>query len=152
MDFKEKILDYLPHSHPFRFVDEITEVDDHSISGTYTFKEDEFFYQGHFKDYPVTPGVILTECMAQIALGCHSIYLLRELEDRNTPINHSQFFTDSEVQFLKAVYPGEKVFVSSQKVYFRHGKIKSRVIMTDADGEQIAKANLAAIINIHNQE
>ncbi|MBT8319592.1 MAG: hydroxymyristoyl-ACP dehydratase, partial [Gramella sp.] len=62
----QKILDQLPYSKPFLFVDEILEVNDNSISGTFTFSKDLDFYRGHFSGNPVTPGVILTECMAQI--------------------------------------------------------------------------------------
>ena len=41
-------------------MDELTKITDNGVTGNYTFKESEYFYRGHFKDYPVTPGVILT--------------------------------------------------------------------------------------------
>ena len=59
-------------------MDELTKITDNGVTGNYTFKESEYFYRGHFKDYPVTPGVILTEVMAQIGVVCLGIYLLRE--------------------------------------------------------------------------
>ena len=62
----------------FLFVDELTNISDNGVRGNYTFKESEYFYKGHFKDYPITPGVILTEVMAQIGVVCLGIYLLRE--------------------------------------------------------------------------
>ena len=58
-----QILELLPQQHPFRFVDEILEVDEQRISGRYTFRHDEFFYSGHFPGRPITPGVILLESM-----------------------------------------------------------------------------------------
>ena len=70
------ILSILPYSKPFLFVDKILEIDLNSIVGEYTFSADHDFYKGHFKDNPITPGVILTECMAQIGLACLGIYLI----------------------------------------------------------------------------
>ena len=71
----QEILDLLPYSSPFLFVDELIEINDEGIKGTYTYRESEYFYAGHFKNNPVTPGVILTETMAQIGLVCLGIYL-----------------------------------------------------------------------------
>ena len=73
----QKLIDQLPYSNPFLFVDVIREVSEDGVVGSYTFKKDEYFYRGHFKDYPITPGVILTECMAQIGVVCLGVYLAR---------------------------------------------------------------------------
>lgn len=75
-----RIIQKLPYTKPFLFVDELLEVDTNGAKGTFTFRKDLDFYQGHFRDNPVTPGVILTECCAQIGLVCLGIYLL----DNNT--------------------------------------------------------------------
>ena len=56
----DQILALLPQQRPFRYVDEILEVDEQRIVGRYTFREDEWFYAGHFPGRPVTPGVIWT--------------------------------------------------------------------------------------------
>ena len=72
------IVNKLPYSEPFLFVDEILNVGEKSSEGIYTFKPDAAFYKGHFKDNPVTPGVLLTECCAQIGLVSLGIYLLGE--------------------------------------------------------------------------
>jgi 3-hydroxyacyl-[acyl-carrier-protein] dehydratase len=74
----KEIIHYLPYREPFLFVDELTEVSEQLVEGLYTFKESAFFYRGHFKDNPITPGVILTETMAQIGVVCLGIYLLRD--------------------------------------------------------------------------
>ena len=73
----KEIIKLLPYQYPFLFVDELTMISDQSITGHYTFKNNEYFYIGHFKDNPVTPGVILTECMAQIGVVCLGIYLMK---------------------------------------------------------------------------
>ncbi|MDR3160165.1 MAG: beta-hydroxyacyl-ACP dehydratase, partial [Spirochaetaceae bacterium] len=55
----------LPHREPFLFVDEIISADKDRISARHVFTEGEFFFRGHFPQYPVVPGVILVETMAQ---------------------------------------------------------------------------------------
>lgn len=132
----------LPYSKPFLFVDELLHVDENSVSGTYTFKEDLDFYKGHFKDNPVTPGVILTETMAQIGLVCLGIYLLGDTFNKNTVVA----FTSADMQFLKPVYPKEKVTVTSQKLFFRFGKLKCDVVMKNEAGQEVCKGILSGMI------
>jgi 3-hydroxyacyl-[acyl-carrier-protein] dehydratase len=132
----------LPYSDPFLFVGELLHADENGIVGTYTFNEKLDFYKGHFNGNPVTPGVILTETMAQIGLVCLGIYLLRDgLE--NEPIIA---FTSADIQFLKPVYPNEKVMVTSEKIYFRFGKLKCNVVMKNETGQEVCKGILAGII------
>lgn len=132
----------LPYSKPFLFVDELLQVDENSVSGTYTFKEDLDFYKGHFKDNPVTPGVILTETMAQIGLVCLGIYLLGDTFNKDTVVA----FTSADMQFLKPVYPNEKVTVTSQKLFFRFGKLKCDVVMKNEAGQEVCKGILSGMI------
>ena len=60
-----EVLAALPQKEPFRFLDEIVELDDEHIVARYTFREEADFYRGHFPGNPITPGVILIETMAQ---------------------------------------------------------------------------------------
>src|ERR1700753_2665970 len=71
-----EILQYLPYKSSFLFVDNISELDENGVTGDYTLKGDSFFYEDHFPDNPVTPGVIITEIMAQIGLVVLGIYLM----------------------------------------------------------------------------
>ena len=75
-DLKKEIVSLVPQQAPFRFIDEIISLDEENISGAYRFKEDEFFYKGHFPERPITPGVILIETMAQIGATAFGIYLM----------------------------------------------------------------------------
>ena len=64
---REQIQKYLPHRDPFLFVDEIIDFESaHSIKALVSFKEDSFFFKGHFPGRPVLPGVIIVESMAQV--------------------------------------------------------------------------------------
>jgi 3-hydroxyacyl-[acyl-carrier-protein] dehydratase len=141
MEFK-KILDKLPYSSPFLFVDELLHVDESSISGSYTFYEHLDFYKGHFKGNPVTPGVILTETMAQIGMVCLGIYLLGDKLTPETVIA----FTSADIQFLKAVYPNEKITVYAEKTFFRFGKLKCNVVMKNEEGQEVCKGIVAGMI------
>src|SRR3970282_2969175 len=101
----QEIIAQLPYSKPFLFVDEIIRIDENGVEGDYTFDENSDFYKGHFKDFPVTPGVILTEVMAQIGVVCLGIYLLTDTFNKNMSIA----LTSNEIAFLKPVFPNEKV-------------------------------------------
>ncbi|WP_339837310.1 FabA/FabZ family ACP-dehydratase [uncultured Maribacter sp.] len=142
------ILNRLPYAEPFLFVDEILKVNEKSAEGTYAFKPDAAFYDGHFKNNPVTPGVLLTECCAQIGLVSLGIYLLEE-ESRleNLKIGMSS----SQMEFLLPVFPGERVRVISELVYFRFHKLKCVVKMYNEDNKLVCKGTLAGMIGISNE-
>ena len=139
---KEEIISKLPYSKPFLFVDEIVQINENGVEGTYTFDENLDFYKGHFKDNPITPGVILTEVMAQIGLVCLGILLLDDSFTRNISIA----LTSTEIEFLKPVFPKEKVTVISEKVYFRFGKLKCKVIMKNEKGDVVCTGIIAGMV------
>ena len=139
---KDEIISKLPYSKPFLFVDEIISIDENGVEGTYTFDEKLDFYKGHFKDNPVTPGVILTEVMAQIGVVCLGIFLLNNIFNKKTIIA----LTSSEIEFLKPVFPNQKVTVISKKVYFRFGKLKCKVSMLNSSGEEVCCGTIAGMI------
>lgn len=136
------IIKQLPYSEPFLFVDELLSADENGVTGTYTFKENLDFYKGHFKNNPVTPGVILTETMAQIGMVCLGIFLLNNELQSDTVIA----FTSADMEFLKPVYPNEKVTVTSQKIFFRFGKLKCSAVMKNEAGQEVCRGILAGMI------
>ena len=140
----KEILDQLPYSEPFLFVDKILKVNDNSIEGNFTFNPQLDFYKGHFKENPVTPGVILTECMAQIGVVCFGIYLL----NKESSIKHRAkiAMTSNEIEFLKPVFPGECVTVYSEKQYFRFNKLKCKIEMRDSEDNIVCKGVIAGMI------
>ena len=140
---KADILSHLPYTKPFLFVDELQEIDENGVIGSYTFDADLDFYKGHFKDSPVTPGVILTETMAQIGLVCLGIYLSGSAEGG---MPGHVMLTSTAIDFMKPVFPGEKVTVTAQKVYFRFKKLNCTVQMTNAAGEVVCKGTIAGMV------
>lgn len=141
----QEIIDHLPYTQPFHFVDELQHVDSDGVEGSYCFNPDSHFYQGHFKSNPVTPGVILTECCAQIGLVCLGIHLMgQEGLDGGLKSLHVAF-TSSEMEFLLPVFPGETVRVTSKKEYFRFNKLKCQVRMFNAKEEMVCKGTLAGM-------
>lgn len=144
----QRILQRLPYTKPFLFVDELEHIDENGAKGNYTFSADSEFYKGHFKGNPVTPGVILTECCAQIGLVCLGLHLLGADDLSELKIGMSS----SEMEFLLPVYPNEKVTVTSDKIYFRFNKLKCKVKMHNAKGELVCTGTLAGMLKNGNNE
>jgi 3-hydroxyacyl-[acyl-carrier-protein] dehydratase len=143
------ILNYLPYKSSFLFVDDITSLDDNGVTGEYTLRGDSFFYEDHFPGNPVTPGVIITEIMAQIGLVVLGIHLmLGDAPHEGFEMHEDSFplLTSTNVEFYKMVMPEEKVTVTSKKQYFRFGKLKCAIEMYNARSELIAKGVFSGVI------
>jgi 3-hydroxyacyl-[acyl-carrier-protein] dehydratase len=142
-----EIIKNLPYQKPFLFVDELTDISENGITGNYTFKENEFFYEGHFKENPITPGVILIETMAQIGVVCLGIYLLKDAissEEKKPQIA----LTSNNIDFFLPVLPNEKVKVISEKEYFRFNKLKCKVKMLNAKNELVCRGTISGMLVI----
>ncbi len=99
----EKIKEILPHRDPFLFIDEIYELNENDILGLKQVKADEYYFDGHFPDYPILPGVIIVEAMAQIG----GILVLTKVPD---PENYLTFFAKiDKVKFKNKVFPGDTI-------------------------------------------
>lgn len=146
------ILDKLPFAEPFLFVDGLNYVDENGVEGFFMFREEMSFYKGHFKDQPITPGVLLTECCAQIGLVCLGIHLLIKTNTLNKEVNINAALSSSEMEFIKPVYPNEMVKVISSKVYFRFHKLKCHVKMYNQKGALVCKGTLAGMLNLSANE
>ena len=144
----DKILSCMPQKPPFKFLDRIIRVDEQNIEGQYTFREDEWFYRGHFSFKPVTPGVIIIEAMAQAGVVAFGVYLfLKECGWERTE-DISQFvtlFADVEAQFHKEVPPSETVTIKAEKVFWRRRKLRVNASLFLANGELASTALLSGV-------
>ena len=106
----------LPHRDPFLYVDRLETVSEEKIVGYRTYSDSEYFFKGHFPDYPVVPGVILVETMAQC--GGAGVSKLGVLGDK-------LFFlaTVEKAKFRKQVRPNDEVRLEIENI-----KISKRMI------------------------
>lgn len=145
---KQEIIELVPQQSPFRFIDEIISLDEQKIAGAYRFREDEFFYRGHFPGHPITPGVILIETMAQIGVVAFGIYLFAcQKNTRPNQLNLplSLFSLADAVEFKGIVRPGERVIVKGKKIYFRKGALKVDIVMERENSEVVCMGKIAGV-------
>ena len=134
---KEKIKSILPHREPFLFIDEIIEIDGaQKVVAVKYINKNESFFQGHFPDKPVMPGVLIIEAMAQASIILYSI------DKPEIAKAHPDYYLGKvKAEFLSPVYPGDKLTIETNKV-----KFLDNAGMTDAiikvNNKIVAKINL----------
>jgi len=130
----------LPHRYPFLLVDKIIELDPRKrIVGIKQVTINEYFFQGHFPEAPVMPGVLQIEAMAQVG----AILALREFENREDKI---PFFSGIEkARFRRPVVPGDTLVI--EVIALRIGsKVQKMHGIAKVDGNITAEAEIMCII------
>jgi 3-hydroxyacyl-[acyl-carrier-protein] dehydratase len=139
-----EVLPLIPQQEPFRFVDEITELGPERVAGVYRWRPDADFYRGHFPGNPVTPGVLLVECMAQCTIVPLAIFYFHR--DHGADAEKFQtLFTDATVDFSGLVRPGDLVRTEAQLVFYRRRKVRVRAEMKREDGALVCSGELAGL-------
>lgn len=134
------IQEILPHRYPFLLVDKIVELEPRvRIVGIKQVTINEHFFQGHFPDAPVMPGVLQIEALAQVG----AILALREFEDRKSKI---PFFSGIEqARFRRPVVPGDTLTLEVTAI--RIGtKVQKMRGLAKVDGRIAAEAEIMCII------
>src|SRR5215831_9178271 len=98
-----EIRQILPHRYPMLLVDRIVEFEPERIVGIKNVTANEPFFNGHFPDYPVMPGVLIVEAMAQTA----GVLVLKTIEDRHTKL--VLLVSIEYAKFRKPVVPGDEL-------------------------------------------
>ncbi len=100
----------IPHREPFLLIDEIVEQEENRIVCRKTFTGDEFWYAGHYPQFPITPGVLL--CEAAMQAGAVLLSKLVATDPGAVPVATRA----NNVQFKKMVLPGDTVLIETQLV------------------------------------
>jgi beta-hydroxyacyl-ACP dehydratase FabZ len=137
-----RIREFLPHRYPFLLVDRILEIDldgpEKRVVGIKNVTVNEPFFQGHFPNEPVMPGVLILEAMGQV--GC--VMMAAEQDRQGTEPGERRIVfltTISEAKFRRPVVPGDQLRTEATLVRFR-GKVGKMRFAATVDGEAAAEA------------
>jgi beta-hydroxyacyl-ACP dehydratase FabZ len=125
----------LPHRYPFLLVDRILEMDAAHVVGIKNVTANEPFFLGHFPDFPVMPGVLIIEAMAQTA----GVQVLSTIPDRQ---NKLVFLVSVDnARFRRPVRPGDQLRIE-MKVIKRKGSVAKMAGHATVDGALVAEAEV----------
>src|SRR5882757_3097978 len=134
LDINE-IRELLPHRFPFLLVDRIIEMEADRIVGIKNVTANEPHFMGHFPDFPVMPGVLIVEAMAQ----CAGVLVLKTIEDRANKL--VLLVAIENARFRKPVVPGDTLRME-MKVLKRKATVAKMAGVATVDGVVVAEAEV----------
>ena len=135
----DAIREILPHRYPFLLVDRIEELEAERVVGIKNVTVNEPFFTGHFPDYPVMPGVLIIEAMAQVA----GVLVLSGIPDRKSKL--VLLAGVDGAKFRKPVRPGDQLRMEMKVLRSRATMAKVSGIAT-VDGAVVAEAEILCVL------
>ncbi len=130
-----QIREILPHRYPMLLVDRIVEMEEARVVGIKNVTANEPFFPGHFPFYPVMPGVLIVEAMAQVG----AVLVLSTIPDRADKL--VLFATIEQAKFRKQVVPGDQLRIEMQ-VLRRKATVVRMSGKVTVEGKLVAEAIL----------
>ena len=140
LDYNQ-IIKLIPHRPPFLFVDTCEIIEKGKVGIAFkTFNDDEYFFEGHFPDNPIVPGVIIIEALAQTA-GIVVSENLKEHQEKSV-----LFMSISKAKFRKPILPNNRIklevkFINSVKNVYKFSGIVKK------DDQKLCEAEFSAMIS-----
>jgi len=134
MDINE-IREILPHRYPFLLVDRIIEMESERIVGIKQVTANEPHFTGHFPDFPVMPGVLIIEAMAQ----CAGVLVLKQMPDRHNKL--VLLVAIENARFRRPVVPGDTLRME-MKILKKKASVAKMAGVATVDGVVVAEAEV----------
>jgi 3-hydroxyacyl-[acyl-carrier-protein] dehydratase len=135
----QAIREILPHRYPMLLVDRIEELEAERIVGIKNITVNEPFFNGHFPDYPVMPGVLIVEAMAQVA----GVLVLSQIPDRKNKV--VLLAGVDGAKFRKPVRPGDQLRIE-MKLSKRKTTMAKMSGTASVDGVIVAEAEMLCVL------
>lgn len=136
---KEQIMEVIPHRDPFLLIDEIVEMEvGVKVKARKYIKEDEFWFKGHFPEYPVTPGVLIIEMLAQAGAVC-----MLSMPEYKGKI--ALFGGIDKAKFRKQVLPGD-VLDLEVEIIRQRGPVGTGKALATVDGKKAVSCEITFVV------
>ena len=129
------IRDILPHRYPMLLVDRIVELEADRIVGIKNVTANEPFFMGHFPDFPVMPGVLIIEAMAQVA----GVLVLKGIPDRKSKL--VLLASIDNAKFRRPVVPGDQLRIE-MRIVKKKASVARMAGQATVDGQVVAEAEM----------
>lgn len=135
------VTELIPHRPPFLFIDEIVENSAESLTAKREWRSDEDFYQGHYPNSPITPGVLMCESVFQAGAAYMSLKARAsgQAAGEGVPL----LAKISDVRFRNPVFPGDTTIITVQKKEEMGGFTMMAGAVKKADGTRVLTVNFS---------